>query len=413
MRSGYFGAVPFESKVVIALVSGSEFVNHTYIVVLPPVLGLVADDFGVSLALLGVALGVMNGANAAFQLPFGYVADRRDRTLGLGLSLGLGGAGVLLTAAAESFAVLVLAQALVGVGLAAHHPNHFPLLSEAVAEEYRGRVFSARGFAGALGFATPPMVVTAVLALPGTSWRHAVGVVGGLGLVYGILALVLFRRFVSEAVTKPAPDAGTDPGRGSVLARLREELATIASMRAVLAVGALSFASALAVNGFRTFVVVHLTDGYGLGLTAANLTFTALFGASAGLILVGGLLADRLRVRTVLITAFGLSAVLLAVLGSLLVPAAVAMIVVVAIGGAQAVAGPARSKLVDRYAPSGSLGQSFAVMSVGMMSGATVAPPLFGVLIEAAGLRVAFLGIAVVAALALLIAVAVVSVYDS
>lgn len=412
MRSRYFGAIPLESKVVIALVSGSEFVNHTYIVVLPPVLGLVADDFGVSLALLGVALGVMNGANAAFQLPFGYLADRRDRTLGLGLSLWLGGAGVLLTATARSFEALVLAQALVGLGLAGHHPSHFPLLSEAVSAEYRGRVFSMRGFAGALGFATPPVVVTVVLTLPGTTWRHAVAVIGGLGLAYGALALLLFRRFVSESVTKPDPAAASRPDEGSVFARLREELATIASMRAVLAVGALTFASAVAVTGFRTFVVVHLTDGYGLGLTAANLTFTALFGASAGLILVGGLLADRMRVRTVLVGSFGLASVLLVLLGSMIVPAVVAMLLVVAIGGAQAVAGPARSKLVDRFAPSGSLGQSFAVMSVGMMSGATVAPPVFGYLIETAGLRVAFLGLAGVALFALLMAVAVVRAYD-
>ncbi|MFC7078899.1 MFS transporter [Halorussus caseinilyticus] len=115
-----------ETLLVVALVGGAEFVNHTYLVLFPPILGVLSNDFGVSLATLGIAMGVQGAANTVFQLPFGYLADNYDRRLALGLSLGLSTASVFLVAFAPTFEVLLVGQALLGIGIAGHHPAHFP-----------------------------------------------------------------------------------------------------------------------------------------------------------------------------------------------------------------------------------------------------------------------------------------------
>ena len=413
MLAGNLGALSRESKLVIGVVSGSEFINHTYLVLLPPILGLLAADFEVSLALLGVAIGVMGGATALFQLPFGYVSDHYDRTIGLGLSLGVGAVGTLVTALAPTFEVLVVGQALIGIGVAGHHPSHFPLLSEAVAEEYRARVFSIRGFAGALGFGAPPVVITGVLALPGTTWRHALALLGVVGLAYGLLAVGLFRRYVSPAVTVPDPtDRSTPAADASAVSRVVGEVRALAAMPAVLALAVLTLIMSTASNGFRTYLVVFFTDGYGLSLSAANLTLTAMFVVGAVVILFGGALADRLQPSTVLMGALAVVCLLIATFASMAVPAVVAMAVAVAVGAVQSGSGPARSKLVDRFAPGGGVGQSFAVMTVGMMLGGTIAPPVVGAVIEVAGLRVAFLVLAGIAATALVFTAAIVTRYD-
>jgi MFS family permease len=406
-------AVSRESKLVIALVSGSEFVNHTYIVLLPPILGLLSGEFDASLGLLGLAVGARAAATAAFQLPFGYLSDRHDRLLGLGLSLGLGSLGALVTALAPSLPVLVAGQVIVGVGVAGHHPSHFPILSETVAEEYRGRVFSVRGFAGSLGFATPPVVATAVLAMPGTTWRHVVGVLALLGGAYAVVALALFRLFVDREVTLPDPTAIPDRDPGASLAgRVGAELRSIVDSPAVLALGALTFVTAVYSSGFRTYVVVHLTEGYGLSLGLANLTLTATFVGGALLMLGGGALSDRFPAGTLLVAAYAAIALLTALVASLAVPAVLAMGLAIATGGFRAGSGPPRSKLVDRFADSGALGQSFAVITVGMMLGGTVAPPLFGYLIETAGLRWAFYAMAAVMVAAVAFAVGILRTYD-
>ncbi|MFC4549911.1 MFS transporter, partial [Halorussus sp. GCM10023401] len=201
-----------ETLLVVALVGGAEFVNHTYLVLFPPILTILADEFHVSLAALGVAMGVQGAANAAFQLPFGYLSDNYDRRLAFGLSLALGTAGVFVVALAPTFAVLVAGQALLGIGVAGHHPAHFPILADATPEHLRARAFSVRGFLGSLGFGAPPVLVTAMVGVSGLTWRHAVGAVGAFGLIYAAVTLATFQRYVSRDVTAPEVEADcSDP----------------------------------------------------------------------------------------------------------------------------------------------------------------------------------------------------------
>lgn len=392
------GSVPRETKLVIGLVSGGEFVNHTYLVLFPPILGILGADFGVSLTLLGIAMGAQGLSNTVCQLPFGYLSDHYDRKFVFGLSLGLGTLGTFIVAAAPSYPVLVLGQVVLGIGVAGHHPTHFPLLAEAAPPGLRGRAFSARGFAGNLGFAAPPVVITAVIGLGGLTWRHAVALIGLAGATYAVVALLALHRYVDPAVTRGANRPGRDRGpRSSLTARFSAELHSIAASPAILALAVLSFLSAGAGWGVTTFTVVLLTDGYGVGIDLANLTLTAMFLAGAVMVLVGGDLADRLAPGPIIVGSFASAGGLLLVFGSLAIPAVAALGTAAAIGGLRNLSGPARSKLADGYSARDSLGQSFAVITVGTMVGGALAPPVFGAVIEGAGLRVAFVAIAAVA----------------
>jgi len=181
-----------ETYLVVGTISASQFFNHLYLVLFPPVLGLVADDFGVTVGVVGVALGVQGGTNTASLLPFGSLADGRDRTLALALSSLLGGLGVVATALAPTFELFVLGQALLGVGIGGHHPAHYPLLTDATPESLRGRAFSVYGIGGTLGFAAAPALMTGAVSLPGVSWRTPVAAVGAVGVAYGAALTWLF-----------------------------------------------------------------------------------------------------------------------------------------------------------------------------------------------------------------------------
>ena len=75
-----------ETTLAVGLVSGSQFINHAFLVLLPPILPILSKNLNVSIALLGLALGAQALVNTLFQLPFGYLADHYDRTIALGLS---------------------------------------------------------------------------------------------------------------------------------------------------------------------------------------------------------------------------------------------------------------------------------------------------------------------------------------
>lgn len=404
------GSVTGETKLVIGLVSGAEFVNHTYLVLFPPILGILATDFDVSLTLLGLAMGAQGLSNTVFQLPFGYLSDNYDRKFAFGLSLGLGTLGTFIVAAAPSYAVLVLGQLVIGIGVAGHHPTHFPLLAEATPPGLRGRAFSTRGFAGNIGFAAPPAIVTAIIGLGGLTWRHAVGLIGLVGAVYAIVSLTLLSRYVDTGITRgKRPD--DDPAGKSVATRIRDELRSLVAQPGVLSLAVLAFISSMAGWGVTTYTVVLLTDGYGVGLDLANLTLTAMFLTGAVMVLVGGDLADRFAPGPIIIGSFGVVGLLLVTFGSLAIPAVAALTVAVLIGGLRSLGGPARSKLADAYASRGSLGKSFAVITVGTMVGNAVAPPLFGAVIETVELRLAFFAIAAVTLAAAAFTVGILSRY--
>ncbi|WP_313694746.1 MFS transporter [Halorarum halobium] len=409
------GRVPRETALVVGLVSGSHVVNHMYLVLFPPILGVLAADFDVTLAQLGLALGVQAFVNTAFQLPYGHLADTRDRTLALGLCLGLGSLGVLVIAGAPTFEWVVAGQALIGLGVAGHHPSHFPLLADATPESSRARAFSIHGFAGNLGFAAPPVLITAVIALPGLTWRDAFALIGGGGLVLGLLCVLAIRLFVPASVRRPHRDAGDAAGDATVrspVERVRRGVDSMLASPGIVGLGAFALVASTVMWGVTTYVVVLLTDGYGLGSGTANLALSASFVVGAGFVLLGGDLTDRFRPAPILVGSYLLVTAFVFALGSMVIPPLAAAVFAVLAGSAGSLAMPARDKLADALSARGNVGRNFAVITVGIMIGNTLAAPVFGALIEWQGLRTTFLAIGAVAVLCVAMVGVLVSRFD-
>jgi len=406
-------AAPRQTKVVVGAISASQFLNHAYLVLFPPILSILEGDFGVGLGLLGLALGIQGATNTIFQLPFGHLADRYDRTIALGFSSVLGAVGVLVTALSPGYVGFFVGQAIIGIGVAGHHPAHYPLLSDATPDDLLGRAFSVYGFGGSLGFATPPALLASVVAA-GYSWRYGVAAIGIVGLVFAVGIVVLFASGVSDDVTAPNVDeAATGPSDDDWRTRAVEYVRDLVSSPGILALALLALVGSTANWGFTSYVVVFLTDGYGLSLSLANLALTGAFVAGAVAVFLGGHLADTRAPGTVILGCFAVLALLFGLLaGAWLTPLAAAGVVLL-IGGVRAVAGPARSKLTDTLSVTGSTGTNFAIISVGTMLGNAVAPPLFGTIIERSGASAAFTGVAAVSVLAVVVTVWLVARFDA
>lgn len=383
---------------VVSLVSGSEFINHMYLTLLPPILGILAAEFDASLAALGVAIGVQAFVNTAFQLPFGYLADNYDRTLTLGICLLLGALGTFLVAIAPSYGWLLVGQAVLGLGIAAHHPAQYSLLSDATPERHRGRMFSVLGFAGNLGFAAPAAVIVAVTAVPGLTWRHAIALIGAVGLGYAILTVYVLLVHVPPEVRRPNRTESTAKRRTGVVEKVRREFSAIVRSPIILSIGALAMLLSIVMWGVASFVVTLLEQEYAVDPSTASLTLTMMFVAGAAYKLIGGDLTDRIGPIPVLVASAAISGVTVLLLSSLAVAPLIAVAVAVVGGNAVSLSNPARDKLTDLLSRRDDLGRNFAIITIGLMIGQTVSPPLFGFLIEVAGFRFAFASIAVVAA---------------
>lgn len=408
-----------DSARVVGLVAGSHLVNHTYLILLPPAFPLLAAEFQVSTAQLGLAVGLLGAVVTALQLPFGYVSDTYSRRLVLGLSLVVGAVGCTMAALAPTFEWLLVAQVVMGVGVAGHHPAHYPLLSAATDESRRGRAYSIHGFAGAVGLAAPFAVVP-VVALLGYGWRVAFGVVAAFGALYAVGCLGAFRS-VPRAVTHP-PDARplSRPGSTSVGAvravvdraatGLRREFRGFTATPAIPVLTALWFVNSVAVWGVRTYAPTLLDQGYGLDPAAASLVGSAMLGVGAASILVGGYLTDGVGAFPTMAVGYGALVLLAAATATTLLPLAVAIGAVVVLASTVDVSRPARSMLTDAASARGDVGKNFALMTIGIAAGGAIAPPAFGLAIERFGVGPAFYGVALAALVTLLLTLAVRSV---
>ncbi|WP_049915854.1 MFS transporter [Haloferax mucosum] len=380
-----------QERRVVGLVAASHVVNHAYLVALAPVIGVVAADLGVSIAAVGLAIGVQGGVVTLLQLPFGYLSDSRSRTLVLALSLVCGTVGIVMTAVSPTYRWLLVSQAVLGVGIAGHHPAHYPLLATATAETNRGRAYSLHALGGALGFAVPYAIAAGIDTL-GLDWRWTIATVSVLGAA---VSLVVVPLAVGLPATLRKPTADARPATRPSLSDVRRGAAALLSSAGLMGLAFLSFLTSAAAWCIRTYSPQLLADGYNLHPSTANLLVSGMLVTGAGTILLGGALTDRIGPGRVALGGYAALAGLATLLASGSLPVAL-LVVVLPFSGTISVSRPARSTLADRLSTRDDLGKSFAVVTIGISLGGAVAPPAFGALIDAAGVRVAF---SVVAAL--------------
>jgi MFS family permease len=401
-----------EAGLVVGLVGGSHVVNHMYFMLLPPIVPLLEADLGLSVGQVGVAIGLLGLLVTGLQLPFGHLSDTKGRTPMLAVSLGFGGVGAVLTATAGSYAWLLGAQVLVGVGIAAHHPAHYPLVSQATSAATRGRAFSIHGFTGAVGYAAPPGIVAGA-GLLGVGWRAAILAIAAVGLCYGLAAIWVLRTRVDPAITAGSDDTHADEPWslarvGSLPGRAARGLRDLLSSRGIVLVTALWFATSMAAWGIKSQTLPLLVGGYGLAEGPGNAIVFAMLVIGAVLMLAGGWLVDRTSPALVLVAGYLAFVGVAVALGSGALPVVAALGVTLVLAATIDYSRPARAALADRLSSADSLGKNFGLVTIGISGGSAVAPPVLGVIadtwsIEASFYAMAGLGLVSLALLAVVV----------
>ena len=135
-----------------------------------------------------------------------------------------------------------------------------------------------------------------------------------------------------------------------------------------------------------------MTEAAGLPETVGNLTLTGFFAGAAVGILVGGVVADRLDPRRIIVATLGVSGVTTLVLTLGPVPTLLTASVggFAAVGFVMGLAYPSRDRLVSQYTPSGSTGKGFGLIFTGASIGGLVSPALLGAVTDATTVTVAF-----------------------
>ena len=376
---------------IIAVVAAAHYSSHVMQLALPPLFPILHGEFGVSFTELGLVVAIFYTASGLGQALAGVLVDRYGAHRLLIGGLATLCVGIALAGFATSYWMLLPLALVAGLGNSVFHPADLSILSHRVSERRLGRAYAVHGLAGQLGFATSPVVVTAIAAY--TSWRIALFAFGMAGLAVAAVLYANRAMLVYGRRGEPSAHAGAATRPARYLGVIGSPVVVMAFAYFVL--------TAFAGTGVQTFAVTALTSGYNLALSAATLGLTAyLVGSSCGMVF-GGFLADRTHKhhRVAMGGMIAVSALMLLMTG-LPALALVILPVMTVAGMANGITGPSRDVLIRRAAVGAGMGSVFGFVYSGFDLGSCTAPLLFGALLDHRAPHAVFLAIAIAFALA-------------
>jgi MFS family permease len=192
------------------------------------------------------------------------------------------------------------------------------------------------------------------------------------------LVAILAGRDRLQPAQRPAPEAKSQAG-----SRAGKDGLALLQSTPMLLLFLFFVATSLTSSGVQSFSIAALTETQALPLAGAGTALTGYLLASSIGVLAGGVLADRNRRHDlVALWAFGLTALVMVILGLVSLPLVVVIGLFAGIGFAQGLVRPARDMMVRAATPEGGMGRAFGFLSTGISVGGALAPVLFGWLID-------------------------------
>jgi MFS family permease len=234
-----------------------------------------------------------------------------------------------------------------------------------------GQIFAFHTFAGMLGSAIAPVTLLAMQSYFG--WRGAYLGAAMFGLI--VLAVLL---------AQPEPIAeqrrANRSGKGASSAAVGWQFLLSPAILLNLAFFVLT---SLMGNGLNTYLVVALGALHSTPTAIANIALTSLLAMNAIGVLAGGALAGRIR-QHALIAATGLAVagVVTALIGLFDLPSAALIGLTGLSGFSVGLTYPSRDMLVRAVTPPGAFGTVFGFVSTGFNIGASIAPIVYGMLMD-------------------------------
>jgi FSR family fosmidomycin resistance protein-like MFS transporter len=266
---------------VLGALSFSHMLNDMAQSMLPALYPMLKDSLALDFGQIGLVTLAFQMTASLLQPLVGLYTDRRPQPFSLAVGMGSTLAGLLLLSLADSFALLLLAAVLVGMGSAVFHPEASRIARFASGGRH-GLAQSLFQVGGNLGSAVGPLLAAFIvlpLGQPSVAWFSLAALVG---------IVVLFRVgawYKRGAGLRPRSRA-VPIGRRPDLSRRQVGIAL-----AVLMV--LVFSKYFYTASLTSYYTFYLIERFGVSVQSAQVHLFVFLGAFALGTLVGGPIGDR------------------------------------------------------------------------------------------------------------------------
>ena len=272
---------------VILAVSGTHLINDLIQFLLPALYPVLKTEYALSYFQLGL-LTLAQQITACFLQPImGLYGDLRPKPYMLAVSMAVVAVGVAMLALASSFALLLAAAAVLGIGSALFHPEASRVCRMASGGRF-GFAQSSFQVGGNTGTALGPLAA-ALFVLPlgqvSTVWF-------GLLAVIGFVILIRIAGWFANH-QRMLKSAGTPQSEGPQLSRPQLILA-------FAVIGALLLSKFVYIETFKSYYTFFLIERFGMEIRQAQTILFVFLGAVAVGTFFGGPIGDRIGRRRVI-----------------------------------------------------------------------------------------------------------------
>lgn len=267
---------------VLLALSASHCLNDLLQSVITAVYPMLKSDLGLNFAQIGIVTLVYQLAASVFQPVVGYAFDRRPFVYSLPAGMCSTSLGIILFSLCDSFAGILLAVFLVGIGSATLHPEASRITSLA-GHNRRGFAQSVFQVGGNFGGSIGPLLVALIVA---SHNRHYI-------LWFLIFAALCF------AVMRPATrwygnylrSLGSKAERHESHAHL--PLSRRWTIFTICVIVVLIFSKYIYMASISNYYTFYLIDKYGISVSASQIFLFIFVVSTAAGTLVGGPVGDR------------------------------------------------------------------------------------------------------------------------
>ena len=273
---------------ILLTISFCHLLNDTVQSVIPAIYPLLKNSYHLDFGQVGLIALTLQVTASILQPLVGLYTDRRPQPYSLAIGMGITLIGLLAFAVAPSFATILAAAALVGIGSAVFHPESSRVARMASGGQH-GMAQSLFQVGGNAGTALGPLLAAFVLTKGQSSLAWF-----SLLAFFGIVLLANIGNWTKHHKSYSIKSVILDPTRPAVIHSPNVELPAgkIAFSLAILV--ALMFSKFFYLASLISYYTFYLMSKFHVSLQSAQLHLFIFLGAVAAGTIIGGPVGDKI-----------------------------------------------------------------------------------------------------------------------
>ena len=271
---------------IILAVSFCHLVNDTMQSLLSAIYPILKENYGLDFVQIGLLTFTFQVTASLLQPAIGMYTDKRPLPYSLPVGMGSSLVGLIILGFAQSYWLLLLGSAFVGLGSAIFHPESSRVARLASGGRH-GLAQSLFQVGGNIGSAIGPLLA-AFIVLPRGQWSVSLFALGSL---VGILVLTRVGHWYAA---HRRANAGKAPASTALLFDRRTTLIALT----VLTILTLTKNAYMA--GLSSYYTFFLIEKFKVGVQDSQLLLFVFLGASAVGVFLGGPIGDRFGAKFVI-----------------------------------------------------------------------------------------------------------------